>query len=131
MKRLLLALILACVTAGAAYAIFLRANPENKKFDCEIKWLSHKLSLTSEQAERIRAIHVKYCPSMNGLVAQMKACGDPAKKSELKQACCNSTSKLVESVCAELNPQQREDYLKLLEDQKRKQQTPKPPNPAK
>lgn len=132
MKRLFIALILACVTAGVAYAVFLRACPENKKFDCEIKWLSHKLALTPEQADRIRAIHMKHCPSMNGLGAQTKTCGDPARKAELKQACGESTAKLIEAVCAELTPQQREAYAKLLEA--RKQQKPPqthPPESAK
>jgi hypothetical protein len=132
MKRLLIALILACVTAGAAYAIFLRACPENKRFDCEIKWLSHKLALTPEQTERVRAAHLKYCPSMNGLGAQAKNCGEPNQKAELKQACGESTCKLIDAVCAELTPQQREVYLKLLEARKQKN-TPQaqPPEPAK
>jgi len=133
MKRLLIALVLACVTAGAAYAIFLRACPENKRFDCEIKWLSHKLALTPEQTERVRAAHLKYCPTMNGLGAQVNACGDPSRKVELKQACGESTSMLIEAVCAELTPQQREVYMKLLEARKQKNTPPQaqPPAPAK
>jgi len=131
MKRLFIALILACVTAVAAYAIFLRACPENKKFDCEIKWLSHKLALTPEQTERVRALHLKYCPSMNGLCAQMKSCGDPARKTELNRACSESTGKLIEAVCAELTPPQREAYAKLLESRKQKKPPQAhPPAPA-
>lgn len=126
MKRLLIALVLALVTAGAAYAIFLRACPENKKFDCEIKWLSHKLALTPEQSERIRAIHLQHCPSMNGLGSKMKACNDPARKAELKEACGESTQRLIEAVCAELNPQQREAYLKLIGTCKERSATPQP-----
>lgn len=115
MKRLLIVLLLACVTAGAAYAIFLRACPEQKKFDCEIKWLSHKLALTPEQTERVRAIHLQHCPSMNGLGLQAKTCGEPTRKVELKQACNESTRRLIEAVSAELTPPQREAYVKLLE----------------
>lgn len=127
MKRLLVALLIACVTAGAAYAIFLRACPENKKFDCEIKWLSHKLALSPEQADRIRAIHVAHCPSMNGMRTQWKSCSDPARKEGLGQACNESTNKLVEAVCAELTPAQREEYRRIVEARKqRKQQQPAP-----
>lgn len=132
MKRLLIALILACATAGAAYAIFIRTCTESQKFDCEIKWLSHKLALTPEQTERVRAIHLKYCPSMNGLGAQAKACGDPARKVELKQACGESTGRLIAAVCAELTPRQREAYLELLEARKQKAAPQvKPPETAK
>ncbi|MFT3782513.1 MAG: hypothetical protein QM790_10910 [Nibricoccus sp.] len=126
MKRILIALVLACVTGVAAYAIFCRALPENKKFDCEIKWLSHKLSLSSEQTERVRAIHVKYCPSMNGLGAKVKSCSNPDEKTELKQACAKSTAKLVEEVCAVLTPAQRAEYLRLLDECKQRQQQQKP-----
>lgn len=127
MKRLLVVLLIACVTAGGAYAIFLRTCPENKKFDCEIKWLSHKLELTPEQTERVRAIHVQLCPSMNGLHSKWKSCSDPAQKPAIGQACAESTSKLVEAVCAELTPAQREEYLQILEARKQhKQQKHKP-----
>jgi hypothetical protein len=130
MKRLFIALILAFATAGAAYAVFLKARPENQKFDCEIKWLSHKLSLTPEQTDRVRAIHLKYCPSMNGLGAQLKSCSNPAKSAELKQVCRNSTDQLVDAVCAELTPPQREEYLKLLEARKQKPPPAQQPPPA-
>jgi hypothetical protein len=133
MKRLFIALILACVTAAAAYGVFLKVRPGNQKFDCEIKWLSHKLALTPEQTDRVRAIHLKYCPSMNGLGTQLKSCSDSAKSAELKEACCNSANKLVDSVCAELTPQQREEYMKLLEARGQNQPMPnqQPPPSAK
>ncbi len=124
MKRLFLVLVLACATCGATYAIFLKAQPKNQKFDCEISWLSHKLSLTPEQTARVRAIHVKYCPSMNGLGAQLKSCSDPQQTADIKQSCKDSANKLVEAVCAELTPSQREEYLKVLEA--RKQHPPVP-----
>ena len=124
MKRLFIVLVLACVTCGATYAIFLKARPENQKFDCEISWLSHKLSLTPEQTARVRAIHVKYCPSMNGLGAEFRSCSDPQRASEIKQSCKDSANKLVEAVCAELTPPQREEYLKLLEARRQHQASP-------
>lgn len=129
MKRLFIALLLACVTCVGGYEVFIKTRPENKKFDCEIKWLSYKLSLTPEQTDRVRAIHLKYCPSMNGLGAQLKSCSEPKQAAELKQSCRESTDKLVESVCAELTPPQREEYLKLLaaRKQRQRQQTQPPP----
>jgi hypothetical protein len=122
MKRLFIALLLACVTCVGGYEVFIKTRPENEKFDCEIKWLSYKLSLTPEQTDRVRAAHVKYCPSMNGLGAQFKSCSDPQRERELKQSCKDSANKLVEAVCAELTPPQREEYLKLLAARKEQQQ---------
>lgn len=124
MKRLFLVLLLACLTCAGGYEIFIKARPENKKFDCEIKWLSHKLSLTPEQATRVRAAHVKHCPSMNGLGEELKSCADPKRAAELKQLCGESADKLVEAVSAELTPLQREEYLKLLSARKQRQQQP-------
>lgn len=129
MKRLVIVLLLACVTGVAGYEIFCKARPENQKFDCEIKWLSHKLALTPEQAIRVRAAHVKYCPSMNGLGAQYKSCSDSQRVGELKKTCKDSTNKLVEAVCAELTPAQCEEYLKLLEARKQDRKQPAPPPP--
>jgi len=129
MKRLLIALLLACVTCAAGYEVFIKVRPENKKFDCEIKWLSHKLALTPEQTDRVRAIHLKYCPSMNGLGVQWKSCSDPQRAAELKQSCGESADKLVQSVCAELTPLQREEYLKLLAAWKQNQSSAVPPSP--
>jgi hypothetical protein len=129
MKRLFLVLLLACVTGVAGYEVFCKIRPENQKFDCEIKWLSHKLALTPEQAARVRAAHVKYCPSMNGLGAEYKSCSDPQRVGELKKTCKDSANKLVEAVCAELTPPQREEYLKLLEARKQRQQQAAPPPP--
>jgi len=115
MKRLLIAILLACITAGVAYALFLRTCPETRRFDCEIKWLSYKLALSPEQTERIRAIHLKHCPSMNGLGTQVKTCGDPALKDKLVQACGQSTDRLIQEVQAELTAEQRVAYAALLE----------------
>lgn len=129
MKRLLIALLLACVTCAAGYEVFCRSRPENKKFDCEIKWLSHKLALTPEQTDRVRAIHQKYCPSMNGLGAQWKSCSDPQRAADLKNSCSASADKLVQSVCAELTPLQCEEYLKLLAARKQSKSAPAQASP--
>jgi hypothetical protein len=113
MKRLLLALLLACLAGTAAYAIFYKARSDDSKFDCEMSWLSQKLALTPEQSKHVRELHEKFCPSMNGMKAKL-ACCDAAQKTELQQACCASSDKLVEAVSAELTPSQREAYAKLL-----------------
>ncbi len=114
MKRFLIVLILACVTGAGAYGVFMMARPENQKFDCEMKWLSHKLALTPEQSERVRERHLKYCPTMNGLKAACACNHDSAKASELDQACRDSAAKLVDAVLAELTPPQRKAYLELI-----------------
>jgi len=129
MKRLFFVLLLACVTCVAGYEMLIKVRAENKKFDCEIKWLSCKLALTPEQTARVRAAHVQHSPSMNGLAAQLKACTDPNRGAELKQACCESNEKLVQSVCAELTPPQRVEYLKLIEAWKQRPQQPAQPLP--
>jgi len=114
MKRLLLVLVLACGSGVAAYAVFLKTHAVNQQFDCEISWLSHKLSLTPEQMARIRELHLKYCPTMNGLQAACSHNQDAVKSPELAQACRDSTTKLVETVSAELTPVQKEKYLQLV-----------------
>lgn len=129
MKRLILALVLACITGAAAYAVFLRTRTENRQFDCEISWLSHKLELTPEQTARVRALHVQYCPTMNGLKAACARNHDAAQASELAQACRVSTAKLIETVSAELTPVQREKYQQLLARESMKK--PKPAEPPK
>jgi len=130
MKRLLIALLLACVTGAAAYAVFMKARPENAAFDCEIKWLSHKLALTPEQTDRVRALHLKYCPTMNGLKAACARNQDSSRVRELEQACRDSSVKLVEAVSAELTPVQRENYMKLLAASKCSKE-PEPSGPPK
>jgi len=114
MKRLILVLVLVCVSGAAAYAFFLKAHAVNQQFDCEISWLSHKLALTPEQTARVRELHLKYCPTMNGLQAACSHNQDAAKNLELAQACRDSTAKLVETVSAELTPAQKEKYLQLV-----------------
>jgi hypothetical protein len=115
MKRLLFALVLACLSGGVAYAVLLKTRSATRQFDCEISWLSHKLALSPEQTSRVRKLHLKFCPTMNGLSAMCAANRDPARAPELMQACRASTTKLVETVSAELNPEQRERYRQLLE----------------
>jgi len=114
MKRLIFALVLACVSGAVAYAVLLRTRSASQQFDCEITWLSHKLSLTREQTIRVRELHLKYCPTMNGLNAACAGSSDPARASELVKACRESTAKLVEMVSAELSPEQRAKYLELV-----------------
>jgi hypothetical protein len=115
MKRLILVLVLVCGSGVAAYAVFLKTHTAaNQQFDCEISWLSHKLSLTPEQTARVRELHLKYCPTMNGLQASCSHNQDSEKRMELAQACRDSTAKLVEAVSAELTPVQKEKYLQLL-----------------
>jgi len=114
MKRLFFALVLACVTGGIAYAVFWKTQSANRAFDCEISWLSYKLALTPEQTARVRELHVKFCPTMNGLNAACARNHDPARAPELARACSDSITKLVETVSAELTPEQKERYLRLL-----------------
>ena len=114
MKRLIFALVLACVTGAVAYAVLLKTQAANRKFDCEISWLGYKLALTSEQITRVRELHLKYCPTMNGLNAACARNRDVDRAPELAQACRNSTAKLVEAVSAELTPEQKQKYLQLL-----------------
>jgi len=114
MKRLIFALVLACVTGAAAYAVYWKTQAANRQFDCEISWLSHKLALTPEQTARVRELHLKYCPTMNGLNLACTRNQDPSRAPELAQACRESTAKLVEAVSAELTPGQKEGYQQLL-----------------
>ena len=114
MKRLIFALVLACVTGAAAYAVFWKTQAANRQFDCEISWLGHKLSLTPEQLVRVRELNLKYCPMMNGLTESCTSSHDPARAQELARACRESTAKLVEAVSAELTPDQKKGYLQLL-----------------
>jgi len=134
MKRLIFALVLACVSGAVAYAVYFKTQSANRQFDCEISWLSYKLSLTPQQTARVRELHLKYCPTMNGLNAACSRNHDTARSAELAQACRESTTKLVETVSAELTPGQRANYLKLLaaSDGSKKQEpeaTPKQPAP--
>lgn len=114
MKRLLFALVLACVSGAVAYAVLMRTRSADRQFDCEMSWLSHKLELSPAQAVRVRDLHLKYCPTMNGLNAVCANNRDPARAAELNQASRDSTAKLVEAVSAELKPEQREKYRQLL-----------------
>jgi hypothetical protein len=114
MKRLIFALVLACVSGAFAYAVLLKMRSANRQFDCEISWLSHKLALTPEQAIHVRDLHLKYCPTMNGLNAACANNHDPARAPGLMQACRDSTARLVETVSAGLTPEQREKYRQLL-----------------
>ena len=114
MKRLIFALVLACVSGAIAYAVLLKTRSASRQFDCEISWLSHKLALSPEQTVRVRELHLKYCPTMNGLNAACAKNHDPARAPELMQACRDSTAKLVETVSASLTPEQRDKYLHLL-----------------
>jgi len=114
MKRLLFALVLACVTGAIAYAVFWKTQSANRDFDCEISWLSYKLALTPEQTARVRELHLKFCPTMNGLNAACARNRDPARAPELARACSDSIAKLVERVSAELTQEQKERYLRLL-----------------
>jgi hypothetical protein len=125
MKRVFLALFLVLITAAAAYAVFLKVRP-NGRFECEMQWLSKKLSLSPEQAQRVRALHYQYCPTLNGLCSKTKATHDASQQLELKQRCNESTRLLVEKVCAELTEEQRTQYLKLVESCSRPKDAAKP-----
>ncbi len=114
MKRLFFALVLACVVGTVGYGVFCKTQARNREFDCEISWLSNKLSLTPQQTARVRELHLKYCPMMNGLNAACVNNHDSARAPELEQACRDSTSKLIETVSAELTPKQKDVYLKLV-----------------
>jgi hypothetical protein len=114
MKRLIFALVLACVSGAVAYAVYFKTQSANRQFDCEISWLSYKLALTPQQTARVRELHLKYCPTMNGLNAACSRNHDTARNAELAQACRESTTKLVETVSAELTSEQRTIYMKLL-----------------
>jgi hypothetical protein len=114
MKRLIFALVLACISGAVAYAVLLKTRTASRQFDCEVSWLSHKLALSPEQTVRVRELHLKYCPTMNGLGAACANNHDPARAPELMQACRDSTAKLVETVSAALTTEQRETYRQLL-----------------
>jgi hypothetical protein len=126
MKRILLALLLACCSGAVAYAVFHKTRPANKRFDCEIKWLSHKLELSPEQTRRVRALHLQHSPDLNGLKSSWKRACETEKAAELERACRASYAKLIETVSAELNAEQREKFLALIESKKRKKELKTP-----
>lgn len=124
-KRIIIAVVTALLMAVIGYAVFVKTHPRCK-LECEIRWLSNKLSLSEEQTEKVRALHRQYCPKWNGLAAKMKTCTDPVQLEELKRQSDESMKGLVDNMCLVLSPPQKEQYLQLVESWKHPQ--PKPPD---
>lgn len=120
MKRLLLVFLLVTAVGGAAYGTYIWKRPVNPGFDCEIRWLSHKLELSPAQTARVRELHLRYCPTMNGLKGELDGNTDPGRQPALQQACRDSSARLVEAMSAELTPSQKQVYRELLESRSRK-----------
>ena len=113
MKHIVL-VIFAALVAGVAAYLGTGKVCTKKKEASEMEWLTKKLSLTQDQALRIREVHHEYCPNLNGLAAKYKAAVEPEERAALKRQCEDSIAHMVEKVCEVLDPVQREGYRELV-----------------
>jgi len=140
MKRTLCILFLGVVCGLAAHLGWLAytgggaANQNREEFG----WMKAKLKLSDEQLQRIKALHDASTPRLRALAEQEEKMRDELsafenerkaegnvdflafarfveKRRGLERECVQSTAKLVSESSEVMTPEQREEYLRLLE----------------
>jgi len=116
-KRLIASLILAAATAVVAHGIYSELRPAPSVEQRAIGWLARELELTAEQQRAIFEIHQRRCAEMGRWLEEAAATGSPHphRRHHAYGACRAATGALIEEVSAQLGPEQRARYLRLVE----------------
>lgn len=115
------------IAGGTAFFVAQHFAPETPPAD-EVAWVIEEFKLTSDQAEKVRALHEAYRPVcdahcaavMEAQTAWDEASG-PAQRTaaeqelmELKHRCHAATRAHLETVAAVMSPEQGQRYLETI-----------------
>jgi hypothetical protein len=112
MKRWILVTLLLCAGALVGRAVYSAARPVSEK-PCTMAWLEQELNLTPEQKIRIEQLHAQSDSTIQKLRSEYAQC-DKSRTDGARASCEKATKELIERVAAELNPEQRQKYFKLV-----------------
>jgi len=139
MKRTLLTLVLGLAAGIGSYIVYCHANEPTSRetLESQLAWMKSELELTDSQFARIEELHRASHPQLQAMAAQVSlmqaefAEFEKARRTtdrvdflefarfvesrrNLNQACIDSTRRLVRASAEVMNPQQREQYLRLV-----------------
>lgn len=109
MKRIWFFLGLFIASALLGGALYAALRPVRSEDERKMDWLADRLGLSAEQRTKIWQLHVRHCPQIGKLGVECSVATPGAR-----QQCRQATEQLVRAVSAELTPEQRERYLKLV-----------------